>query len=86
MKFPTEFSYVGIQVVDHPDVVFKYFAESNCINKNNHFCQSELALEQIWVTQDLYFRLHLTILGINVVDFWKLATFHGFFDGLPSNQ
>jgi hypothetical protein len=28
----------------------------------------------------------MAILGMNVVDCWKLAAFHGLFDGLPSNQ
>jgi hypothetical protein len=86
MKFPTEFSNVGVRLVDRPDVVSKYFAQSNCIDKHNHVRQSELALEKRWVTQDPYFRLHTTIFGMNVVDCWKLAAFHGLFDGLPSNQ
>jgi hypothetical protein len=88
MKFPTEFSNVGIRLVDRPDVVSKYFAQSNCIDKHNHVRQSELALEKRWVTHDPFFRLHTTIVlvGMNVVDCWKLAGYHGLFDGLPSNQ
>jgi hypothetical protein len=86
MKFPTEFSNVGVRLVDRPDVVSKYFAQSNCIDKHNHVRQAELALEKCWVTQDPYFRLHTTIVGMNVVDCWKLAGFHGLFEGLPSNQ
>jgi hypothetical protein len=52
MKFPTEFSDVGIGLVDLLDVVSKYFPQSNCIDKHNHVCQSELALEKHCVTQD----------------------------------
>lgn len=34
-----------------------------------------------------YFRLHTTIVGMNLVDCWKIiAAFHGLFEGLPSKQ
>jgi hypothetical protein len=30
---------------------------------------------------DPYFRLHTTILGMNVADCWKVCNYHGLFDG-----
>jgi hypothetical protein len=77
MKYPTEQSNLGIRFVDRPDVVSKYFAASNCIDRHNQVRQFELHLEKCWVTFDPYFRLHTTLLGINVADCWKLAHYHG---------
>jgi hypothetical protein len=40
--------------------------------------QHDLALEKCWHTQDAYFQLVTTLIGITVTDCWKLAEFHGF--------
>ena len=39
---------------------------------HNQVRQYELTLETKWVTQDPYFRLYTTIVGINVTNIWKL--------------
>ena len=62
--------------VDRPDVVSRFFQESNCVDKHNQVRQFELALEKKWITDDAYFRLFTTLVGINVVDTWKLASRH----------
>jgi hypothetical protein len=46
------------------------------IDMHNQVRQSELALEKKWVTQCGYFRLATTLIGISVVDCWKLAMYH----------
>ena len=35
-----------------------------------------MALEKKWVTQDGYFRLYTTLLGMNVTDVWKVMQAH----------
>jgi len=78
MKYPTEQSNIGIRFVDRPDVISKYFAASNFIDRHKQVRQFELHLEKCWVvTFDPYFWLHTTVLGINVTDCWKLAHYHG---------
>ena len=77
MKFATDFLNVGVCYVNHPHVISKYFNVLNCIYVHNHVHQSELVLEKCWVTQDPYFRLHTTIIKMNVADCWKLVDYHG---------
>ena len=43
------------------------------IDKHNQSRQADLALEKHWLTQNPYFRLHTTMIRINVVDCYKLA-------------
>ena len=65
-----------VRDVDRPDVVSRFFQESNCVDKQNQARQFELALEKKWITDDAYLRLFRTLVGINVVDTWKLASHH----------
>jgi hypothetical protein len=85
MKFPTENHNVGIRYVDRPDVLSKYFQDSNCVDRHNQARQFELHLEKSWVTMDPWFRLHTTYVGINVTDCWKLGHFHSLFNNNKSN-
>ena len=57
-----------------PDILSKFFKASNIIDKYNQ--GTDLALEKHWLTQNPYFQLHTTIIGINVVDCYKLAEHH----------
>ena len=77
MKYATDNGNVGVRWVDRPDVISKYFAGSNAVDKHNHVRQFELGLEKCWITHNPYFRLFTTLLGINVVDCWKLSSYHG---------
>jgi hypothetical protein len=56
------------------------------IDKYNQVRQSELGLEKRWLTQNPYFRLHTTIIGFNVVDFYKLAEHHDGINHCIPNQ
>ena len=49
----------------------------NVIDHHNLSHQSDLGLEKQWVTQDCYFQLVMTLLGMHEVDCWKLADYHG---------
>ena len=57
--------------------VVRFFEMSNAIDCHNQSHQSDLGLEKQWVTQDCYFRLTTTLLGMHAVDCWKLADYHG---------
>ena len=57
---------------------------------HNQSRQFDLSLETKWVTQDGYFRLFTTLLGIQVVDCWKVSdereqTIYDFADFLASD-
>jgi hypothetical protein len=54
-----------------PYVIAKYFNESNCIDMHNHARQADLKLEKKWITNDGYFCIFTTILGITVIDSMK---------------
>ena len=76
MKFTDAYGNIHVRDVDRPDVISRFFQESNCVDKHNQARQFELGLEKKWITDDAYFRLFTTLVGINVVDTWKLASHH----------
>ena len=71
-RFPDKFGNVCIRYVARTDIISNYFKFSNVVDVHNQACQYELALETKWVTQDPYFRLYTTMVGMNVTDIWKL--------------
>ena len=54
-----------------PQVVSNYFKYCNVVDLHNQARQFDLALEKKWVTQNGYFRLYTTMLGMAVTDLWK---------------
>ena len=46
---------------------------------HNQLRQYSLHLEKKWVTSKPYFRLHTTLVGINVIDTYRLSHFHSIF-------
>ena len=82
MKFTDSHGNVHVRLVDRPSVISQFFESSNCVDKHNQARQYELALEKKWDTRDPYFRLATTLVGINVVDSWKLAFHHTLFSRL----
>lgn len=62
--------------VPRPDVVAKYFKNSNVIDVHNQSRQFDLRLEKHWVTENGYFRLVTTMFGIVVTDCWRAYRFH----------
>jgi hypothetical protein len=57
--------------VDRPELISKYFQRSNGIDKHNQAWQFELRLEKHWRTQNAWFCLVTSVIGICVTDAWK---------------
>ena len=76
MKWTDEFGNVNVRTVPRPYVVSNFFEHCNSVDIHNHLRQSCLKLEKKWVTTDCWFRLSTTLMGINVVDTFRLAKFH----------
>ena len=62
--------------IDRPSVISFYFEKSNGIDVSNQMRQKELRLEKCWVTNDGYFRILTSMIGMNVVDCWRAYRFH----------
>jgi hypothetical protein len=78
-KFPDEYNNVASRAIDRPFIISEYFTSSNCIDAHNHIRQGVLKLEKHWVTQQCWYRIFTTMLGINLTDAWK-AHHHGLGD------
>jgi hypothetical protein len=76
MKYTDDLGNIQVRFVDRPDVVSRFYRDSNVIDMHNQARQFELALEKKWVTLCGYFRLATTLVGIHVTDTWKLAMYH----------
>jgi len=75
MRFTDGFGNLCTRDIERPDVISTFFHDSNVIDTQCR--QANLALEKKWLTKDAYFRLTTSLLGINVVDTYKLEDFHG---------
>ena len=76
MKWSDKFGNVNVRKVPRPSVISKFFNNCNSVDVHNHLRQYCLRLEKKWITTDCWFRIFTTILGINVVDTFRLAKFH----------
>ena len=54
--------------VERPEMAHTYFSHRGVIDFHNQQRQGILQLEKKWLTQDPYFRLATSIIGIHVVD------------------
>jgi hypothetical protein len=86
MKYTDDHGNVCVRLVERPDIISNFFADSNTIDKHNQARQFDLALEKTWLTQDPYFRLATTLIGMNVVDTWKLADHHKLLNPPGTNE
>ena len=59
-----------------PSVISDYFEYSNAIDVHNHARQGVLRLEDCWRTQDCWFRLATTFIGMTLTDAWKAYKYH----------
>ena len=71
------FGNVKAYYVPRPDVVLRFYRHSNCIDMSNQLREDGLRLENQWITRDGYFRLCTGLVGMTVVDVFKLGQFHG---------
>jgi len=62
--------------VEGPECCSQYFKNSNVIDVLNQQRQKELRLDKHWVTNDGYFHLFTTVLGIGIVDMWNRYRHH----------
>jgi len=46
MKYTDSYGNICTRLVDHPDMISKFFATSNTIDTHNQMCQFNLALEK----------------------------------------
>jgi hypothetical protein len=83
-RYPDQFGNVVARYVPRPDILAKYFENSNAVDKHNQTRQFDLGLEKHWITQSCWFRLITTFVGITVTDAWK-AFKHGVADSSESN-
>jgi hypothetical protein len=77
MKYTDSYGNICTRLVDRPDMISKFFATSNTIDTHNQLRQFNLALEKKCLAKNAYFQLSTTLLGINVVDTYQLASWHG---------
>ena len=71
-RFPDKFGNLCVRYVARPQVISLYFKYSNVVDVHNQSRQADLSLEKKWVTEDCYFRIYTTILGMILTDTWKL--------------
>jgi len=79
MKFTDDHGNVHARLFSRPALISHFFNSSNCVDKHNQARQHELGLEKKWENHDPYFRLATAFIGVNVVDTWKLSTYHTLF-------
>ena len=71
-RFPDIYGNVHTWDVARPYVISRYFNYSNGVDIHNQAHQSNIALEEDWVTQNPYFRLWTTVIAMTVTDLWYL--------------
>ena len=70
-KWTDEYGNVRARPVERPEVISRYFQYSDVVDSHNHARQALLGLEKKWATQNCWFRLDCTIIGITLTDSWK---------------
>ncbi len=76
MKYQDCYGNIAYRNIPRPEMISQYFEDSNCIDVHNQLRQYSLHLEKKWVTCLPFFRLHTTLIGINVIDTYRLSHFH----------
>jgi len=76
MTYTDGYGNLCTQEVECPEVTTDFFECSNTIDQHNQSRQFGLRLEKSWVTKDCFFCLTTMLLGINMIDAWKLTDYH----------
>jgi len=63
-----------------------FFAASNVIDTHNQLHQDNLKLEKKWLTQNPWFRLATTLVGVVVTNTFLLCTYHKVINGGNGEQ
>jgi hypothetical protein len=75
-KFPDSHGNLRSRSVPRAELISTFYSGSNAIDSHNHLRQYVLAIEKAWRSQDAFFRLQCTVIGMTVVDTYKLAQYH----------
>lgn len=67
-KFQDGVGNVITRPVDRQIMASRYYSYSPAVDQNNQARQDELKLEELWQTQECWFRLFCTIIGITTTD------------------
>jgi hypothetical protein len=86
MKYTDDYGNVHERQVEQPDIISNFYASSNIIDRHNQLRQDLLALEEKWATQDCYFHLTVTLIGMAVTDSFLLAKYHGIIENSKQNE
>ena len=70
------FGNVYDKIVERPEVADTYFTYCGAIDHHNKQRQGHLRLEKKWITQDPWFRLSTTLIGMHVVDAYQLYRYN----------
>jgi hypothetical protein len=54
MKYTDDHGNVWNRLVERPDIISKFFHDSNVIDKHNQSRQFDLALEKTWLTRPIF--------------------------------
>jgi len=73
MKYTDDYGNVHELQVDRLDAVSNFYASLNVIDCHNWLRQDSLPLEEKWVTQDCFFGLTTTLIGMSIVDSYLFA-------------
>ena len=75
-RWPDQFGNLCSKPIPRPEVVSRYFKDSDAVDKHNKSRQGDLALEEHWRTVDCWLKLGITFLGLTVTNCWKSARHH----------
>ena len=75
-KFPDLYGNVMVRRVPRPKILSNYFERSNVIDSHNQLRQNELALEQFILTNNCWFRLFTTLVGMTITDAYRAHKHH----------
>jgi hypothetical protein len=85
MKYTDSFGNICSCYVDRPQVVSNFFAGSNVIDTHNQLHQ-DIKLKKKWLTQNPWFRLATTLIGVTVTDTFLLCNYHKVINSGKSEQ
>ena len=71
-RYEDEYGNTGMKMINHPKILTFVYEFLPLIDESNKQRQSILNLEQKWPTRNCWFRLLVSAVGINVVDFHRV--------------
>ena len=83
-KWSDENGVVNQTELPRPTCLSKYFRAATKIDDHDNVRQSKLDVEGSWRTQNPWFRLHCTFVGIVMTDLWKACDACGFLPPIAS--